>query len=108
MTENEAIKYLKLATDEAGDDEFSDIYKEMCSMAIQALEGIQQYRAIGTIKEFKALKEKNEEKRVIGIDAHLLTRHCPSCSEWMGFEIKRGMKYCPNCGQKLNWRGEKQ
>ena len=31
--------------------------KEAKKMAIQALEEIQQYRAIGTIEEFKALKE---------------------------------------------------
>lgn len=58
MTENEAISYLRMATDEVGNEEFSDVYKGMCKTAIQALYEIQQYRAIGTIEEFTALKEK--------------------------------------------------
>ena len=32
--------------------------EEALTMAIQAFEEIQQYRAIGTVEEFKALKEK--------------------------------------------------
>ena len=35
--------------------------KEVLAMAIQALEEIQQYRAIGTVEELKALKEKAEQ-----------------------------------------------
>ena len=47
MTENEAIKVLK--------DEHSYGYElnKACLIAIKALEEIQQYRAIGTIEEFR-------------------------------------------------------
>lgn len=48
MTENEAIKYI---------ENHGYIDDEVKDMAIQALEEIQQYKAIGNIEEFKALKE---------------------------------------------------
>lgn len=54
MTLDEAINILQLA------------YSELQSAvdeAIQALEEIQQYRAIGTIEEFKDLKEKSVAKK---------------------------------------------
>lgn len=38
--------------------DFLEIEYEALNMAIQALEEIQQYRAIGTVEEFKATKEK--------------------------------------------------
>lgn len=38
-------------------------HKKALDMAIQALEEIQQYRAIGTVEEFKSLKKKNEPKK---------------------------------------------
>lgn len=56
MTENEAIKQLQVGY--LGDTE--DLVQAK-HIAIKALEEIQQYRAIGTIEEFKALKEKNNE-----------------------------------------------
>lgn len=62
MTENEAISYFRMATDEAGNEKFSDLYKEMCSMAIQALEEIQQYRAIGLTP--KMVKEMIESEKL--------------------------------------------
>ena len=55
MTENEAIelieKDLKLHS-----KNLSGKYKNGLRMAIQALEEIQQYRAIGTVEEFKHYK----------------------------------------------------
>lgn len=55
MTENEAIelieKDLKLHS-----KDLSSKYKNGLRLAIQCLEDIQQYRAIGTIEEFKVLK----------------------------------------------------
>ena len=62
MTENEAIKKLNML-DEALNFQRYDSDECSCAlqMAIQALEEIQQHRAIGTIEEFKALKEKNNK-----------------------------------------------
>ena len=58
MTENEAKEILLQI---AYDGEYPIGSSEAFSIAIQALEEIQQYRAIGTIEEFKALKVENEE-----------------------------------------------
>ena len=57
MTENEAIKAIENDL-EWHSKELKPKYKEVLRFAIQALEEIQQYRAIGTVEEFKALKEK--------------------------------------------------
>lgn len=170
MTENKAIKRLQtlniILTDKAGHKEdgiekiftFSDI-TAICK-AIQALEEIQQYRAIGTvedvafykkcydeesyeycgeygtdncgckdrmehlekkiaefeaigtIEEFKALKEKNEPKKpdyeADGYaDGELVYDYakCPIC----GHDYEYGIndwecEYCSDCGQKLDWQ----
>lgn len=60
MTENEAIKELETSIDLAkmctqNAERKKEI--EAYNMAIQALSEIQQYRAIGTVEEFKALKD---------------------------------------------------
>lgn len=64
-------------------------------VAITALLEIQQYRAIGTIDEFKALKEKAEPKKVAYQGEH---EKCPTCGSFRVFG-----KYCTGCGQRLNW-----
>ena len=51
MTENEAINHLQLNRPFA----YSELQNAV-DIAIKALEEIKQYRAIGTIEEFKALK----------------------------------------------------
>lgn len=71
--------------------------KDAVEILLQALEEIQQYRAIGTIDEFKALKEKSEPKKPIDRIAYC---DCPSCGE---VDIL-GYPYCPICGQKLDWQ----
>jgi hypothetical protein len=61
MTVQEAIKYLRMATDEAG--MYSDVYVEMCNMSIKALEEVEQYRALGTVEELKEAREKQKSRR---------------------------------------------
>ena len=69
MTENEAMKNLetlerfyRIAKSGSALHEvlINFVTLEDLVVAIQALEEIQQYRAIGTVEEFKALKEKEE------------------------------------------------
>ena len=55
MTENEAIKAIQNDL-EWHNKELKPTYKECLNMAIKALEELQQYRAIGTIEEFKVYK----------------------------------------------------
>ena len=62
MTENEAIKTLKimLANNSIG----MENKQEVLEAAIQALEEIQQYRAIGTVKQFEWCKDASHWKEL--------------------------------------------
>ena len=81
--------------------------QESVDMAVNALEEIEQYRAIGTVGECRAAAEKQKAKRPDGgrdIDGndYLI---CPNCcaivadGEWTA-------NFCPDCGQKLDWSDE--
>ena len=102
MTENEAIEFLKGKYPSWGCDE--DEYENAIT-AIQALEEIQQYRAIGTVEEFKALKEKTiaEKPLIVPIDDTCLHQEyrCPSCNEWLADILK---PYRCKCGKLLDWQ----
>ena len=94
MTENESINILQLNRPFA--------YSELQSAvdeAIQALEEIKQYRAIGTIEEFKALKEKNTPKELAEHNFQDEVHHylCPSCRNI----VSCTQNYCEECGQAL-------
>lgn len=54
-----------------------------------------EYKAIGTIEEFKALKEKSMEKKP-------KERDCVTLEE----ALYLYEPYCDNCGQKLDWSDE--
>ena len=87
---------------------------EALRVAIRVLEEIQQYRAIDTIEEFKALKEKNEPKKQGNIDdfeRHLkLSKAGFLCCSRTNKDIRYplislcDLEYCPRCGQKLDWK----
>ena len=79
MTENEAIKIIKQENGWESNQRIKDAF----SMAIKALEEIQQYKAklqafeaIGTIEECQAAVEKMKPKKAI---------------------VKKGIPYCPCC-----------
>ena len=101
MAENEAIKNIQYriytAGSIVGNGNNGTAYEDL-EMAIQALEEIQQYRAIGTIEEFKALKEKNLVKKPIWYGHHF----CPNCDSIVYVNGGKDI-YCPKCGQKLDW-----
>lgn len=88
MTENEALEELKTFPINCLD--FKE--NQALQVAIKALSEIQKYRAIGTIEEFKALKEKNEPKEMDRF-------YCPICRHY--FEDTDAYNYCPACGQKM-------
>lgn len=100
MTENEAIKELETSINLA----------KMCThnyerkreiqgyeMAINALEEVQQYRAIGTVEECRAAVERNNEKTRI-IDG--ITECCGYDFGIDAFRIELS-KFCPVCAGKL-------
>ena len=81
--------------------------KALSSMEIHNFNALQKYRAIGTIEDFKALKEKNEAKKPIFKFEYEDGRQfydCPVCGAYvMHAGVQSKEKYCSNCGQKLDW-----
>lgn len=105
MTENEAIKEIETSLELA----------EMCKpnrerekeikaykMAIQALKKVQQFEAIGTIEDFKALKEKSVTKRIIQTVENGRMKRVFSCCGTDCTQMTSWMtpKFCPHCGSK--------
>lgn len=107
MTENEALKLGKALYDNITSNANNIIptkeYTEFVGMAIQALEKVQQFESIGTIEEFKALKERDVPKKPIRIDECT----CPSCGTHNEIIKKRrntvafDTVYCWHCGQAI-------
>ena len=65
---------------------------------ISCLEELERYRAIGTVEDFKALKEKVEPKKVtyqIDTSGHKHEK-CPACGSFHVFG-----KHCTECGQSI-------
>lgn len=105
MTENDfliAKCWLREAM-EFGEDEHNAPYEK----AIAALEKVQEFEAIGTIEEFKALKEKDTPKKPI--IKEWCPAICPNCKQnlseskgdgyWLHYT---SLERC-DCGQKLDW-----
>ena len=121
MTENELIKthieeceerigrilgYMETAED--ANTKFCERNVEVLKSVVIALEELQQYRAIGTIEEFKALKEKATPKKPIdrtvckdGIITFGDVGTCPNC----GHIVAEDMFVCEDCFQVLDWEG---
>lgn len=74
--------------------------------AIKALEEVQQYREIGTVEECRAAVEKQKTIKPHKNFEKFSGVWC-SCGKYLGkgyFVDKPN--YCPDCGQKLDWRDE--
>ena len=71
---------------------------------------IQQYRAIGTVSDFRELKEKATAKKVIQHRIDDLTFYiCPTCGKAnANSRLKTEPKYCKACGQHLDWSEGKE
>lgn len=87
-------------------------YQEAKTVAVQALEEVQQYRAIGTLEECRAAVEKQTARRPDYegdgyADGHLVydTWICPCCGKHYEVDYDN-YNYCPDCGQKLDWSDE--
>lgn len=110
MTDNEAIEVLKQpcycdydlsATIESCEVSSCD-KRDATKMAIEALQKVQQFEAIGTIDEFKALKEKSVSKKVVAISLTHEGRvgNCPNCNN---FVAENYDKNCQKCRWELDW-----
>ena len=115
MTENEAIKdiqFLARRYDDLQEVNMS-VSQESLDIAIQALEEIQQYQAIGTVEECKSAVERMKPKKpkiqsrgVYDEDNGDWMRDeiwhmCPTCR--IRNEVYPTWKLCHYCGQALDW-----
>lgn len=102
MTENEAKGWLEyIGNMNLPYDRSPKSRKLACDMAIQALEKVQKFEAIGTVEEFKALKEKNVARKPIGVsmakDKDKVVGNvgrCPCCN----YIVAEDMLWCDECG----------
>ena len=115
MTESEAIEWLgkdtspmKIHIAEMKNENPMEYINEAIEVAIASIEEIKQYRAIGTVSEFRELKEKATAKKL---------KHgvCPNCSTNNDMIIKnlgnpQGHKtiFCWNCGSAIDWSKGKE
>lgn len=105
MTESEAIMIIDNEKPSCGEKIiFAEGDRcEAIDMAVNALEEIEQYRAIGTPEECRAAVEKQTAKLVIDNTPteDSVWYQCPTCKG--DLTTIRGF-YCQYCGQKLHWR----
>ena len=101
MTNNDVIEIIKDVT-------WKDFgrhpdFPEAREAAIQALNEVEEYRAIGTPEECRAAVEKQTAKLVIDNTPteDSVWYQCPTCKG--DLTTIRGF-YCQYCGQKLHWR----
>lgn len=81
----------------------TDAYKKQC-------EELDSYKEIGTIEEFKALKDRSvakkpiiNERRFENGDEVLVDWKCPICGLNV-IEETPCQEYCQRCGNKLDWQ----
>lgn len=82
-------------------------FPEAREAAIQALNEVEEYRAIGTPEEYKIAVEKQRPKKPINPDDDYGTFKCPNCNGLIFTEDRfETHKYCLLCGQALDWSDE--
>ena len=109
MTENEAIEALRLINTSRVHPFYSwEEMAEVRDIAISALEEIQQYREIGTVKECREAVEKQNPKKII--IRNWRSTFCPTCGHELSTSLGDGyykhptfLERCPNCGQLIQW-----
>lgn len=75
---------------------------------IEELEAeIEEYRAIGTVEEFREAVEKQKAKKPVLKPFYEDILCCPTCGDILTDRIPMDNKdfyfHCLNCGQKLDW-----
>ena len=114
MTEKEAIKALKLINLTRVHPFYSwEEMAEVRDMAVKALEEIQQYREIGTVEACREAAEKQKAKRPrIHKERFSSTYSCQKCGcvlihkDETGWFCGRHYKFCPDCGEPIDWSEE--
>ena len=86
------------------EESFNVISDKVWNYILAGEELLKRYEAIGTIEEFKALKEKSAPRKIKGIRFEAAI--CPRCESEL-FETYwafGGIHYCSNCGQTIDWQ----
>lgn len=101
MKESEAIKEFRQNIDMPFG---SNISREASELAIQTLEEVQQYRAIGTPEECrkaveKQIPQKPSNESLDGLNCFPI---CPNCHQGLNEDERES--FC-ECGQRLDWSG---
>lgn len=96
-----AIDLLKRIKREEIHERYIDRHKAF-DMAIQALEEVEQYRALGTVEELKEAREKQASEKWVECPYEDLIM-CPSCNaEFSTIDnCTEQFDYCPKCGKRL-------
>lgn len=98
------ISYIRSCRD-AGIDTTITIDKNRNHFILNALEEIQQYRAIGTVEECREATERQREKKPIKIEnngfRYTDSYICPNCEK--GFTGTGIADFCYHCGQAIDW-----
>lgn len=80
-----------------------------------AYDKLAEYANIGTVEEFRRLKEKATAKEVKPRQCwkceneecvpgcELTFDRCPNCNEVLDNDCGEQYKFCPDCGQRLLW-----
>lgn len=100
MTENEAIKVIKRLVGISP----SERIVRAVNIATEALEEIQQYRAIGTIEECQDARERQRPKKYKKIHPckSVTYYQCPCCNGLLHINEN----FCGECGQAILWEEE--
>lgn len=84
-------------------------FPEAREAAIQALNEVEEYRAIGTPEECREWKENQTTKKVKNSGERIpFEWYCPTCGSVLcddGYKDTE-IAFCENCGQKLDWSDE--
>ena len=123
MTVEKAIAWLNLTKLPLHGE--TSMGEEVINMAIQALEEVEQYKALGTVEELKEAREKQVAKKpIVKAEKEVPTTHnlgrlleicCPVCGKRIfaiyetdlkrGGGVTREAKGCSRCLQAIDFTG---
>ena len=97
------------------EDVFRPVDKEASDYVFAALKELEQYRKIGTLDECREEREKQVPKKPENISSTKYRdgKGCSDCDVVLchycrkRLRVKRRRDYCDNCGQAIDWSGER-
>lgn len=102
------IDDLKLLNEYKATELTPELIEAMQGHNVALINDLGEYQAIGTVEEFKALKEKNVAKKPIELDQWGEYWKCPTCGKYAVNDLGCKYKYCPNCGTEFDWESAEQ